>query len=79
MRNPGPWGCSGGRVFDDGVYAGLKQIHVHLFSERNVIWGLQFQYLVADGSAVWSLRHGSAGGEVLKKVSYGFNKFSTYN
>ena len=53
---PGPWGGDGGKSWDDGVYAGVKQIYV---TRGEVINSIQNEY-DRVWQSVWSARHGSS-------------------
>lgn len=60
----GPWGGSGGTLFDDGTYTGIRQIHL----SRNV--GLVWLRALYDlnGEAIWGSKHGGTGGFKSDKV-----------
>lgn len=60
----GPWGGTGGYVFDDGHFTGIRQINL----SRNVgiVW-IRVLYDL-DGEAVWGYKHGGAGGFKSEKV-----------
>ncbi|KAF2324626.1 hypothetical protein GH714_015711 [Hevea brasiliensis] len=64
----GPWGgTSGGSVFDDGTYTGIRQIYV----SRNIgIVYIRVQY-DRDGQAVWGSKHGGTGGFKTDKGKHG--------
>lgn len=60
----GPWGGSGGTIFDDGVYTGIRQIKL----TRNAgITSIKVLY-DRDGQAVWGNRNGGSGGIKTDKV-----------
>jgi hypothetical protein len=61
----GPWGGSGGTIFDDGVYTGVWQINL----TRAV--GISSMKVLYDrnGQAVWGNKHGFSGGVPPDKVS----------
>lgn len=61
----GPWGGTGGYVFDDGPYTGVRQIDM----SRNVgiVWIRALYDL--DGEPVWGYKHGGAGGFKHEKVN----------
>lgn len=60
----GPWGGSGGTIFDDGVYTGIRQINL----TRNAgITSIKVLY-DRDGQAVWGNRNGGSGGIKTDKV-----------
>jgi hypothetical protein len=60
----GPWGGSGGTIFDDGVYTGVWQINL----TRAV--GISSMKVLYDrnGQAVWGNKHGFSGGVPPDKV-----------
>ncbi|KAI3762857.1 hypothetical protein L1987_53299 [Smallanthus sonchifolius] len=68
-REAGPWGASGGKSWDDGVFSTIKQVRVHL-GELNVIYALQFEYLKKDGKSVLSQIHGGADGSKVELVNF---------
>lgn len=54
----GPWGGTGGSMFNDGTYTGIRQINL----SRNVgIVSMKVCY-DQDGKAVWGSKHGGTGG-----------------
>ena len=61
----GPWGGTGGYVFDDGSYTGVRQIDL----SRNVgiVW-IRVLYDL-EGEAVWGYKHGGTGGFKHEKVN----------
>ncbi|XP_027336411.1 jacalin-related lectin 3-like [Abrus precatorius] len=64
----GPWGGTGGYVFDDGPYTGVRQIDL----SRNVgiVW-IRVLYDL-EGEAVWGHKHGGAGGFKHEKIVFNF-------
>ncbi|XP_047324380.1 jacalin-related lectin 3 isoform X2 [Impatiens glandulifera] len=50
----GPWGGDGGRQWDDGVFTGIKQIHL---TRKESICSIQIEY-DRNGQSVWSVKHG---------------------
>jgi len=60
----GPWGGSGGTIFDDGIYTGVWQINL----TRAV--GISSMKVLYDrnGQAVWGNKHGFSGGVSPDKV-----------
>ncbi|KAF6142222.1 hypothetical protein GIB67_023409 [Kingdonia uniflora] len=56
-QGPGPWGGDGGRIWDDGVFCGIKQIYM---TRGDYINSIQIEY-DRNGQSVWSVRHGAAG------------------
>ncbi|CAH1442806.1 unnamed protein product [Lactuca virosa] len=57
-RGVGPWGASGGKRWDDGVFNHVKRVCVHLGKSCNVIYGVQFEYVKKDGKYFSSPVHG---------------------
>ncbi|KAK3231688.1 hypothetical protein Dsin_003569 [Dipteronia sinensis] len=54
----GPWGGTGGSLFDDGTFTGIRKIKL----SRNVcIVSMKICY-DRDGEAVWGSKHGGTGG-----------------
>lgn len=64
----GPWGGSGGTIFDDGVYTGVWQINL----TRAV--GISSMKVLYDrnGQAVWGNKHGFSGGVIPDKIIFDF-------
>ncbi|XP_050366078.1 jacalin-related lectin 3 [Argentina anserina] len=56
---PGPWGGDGGRAWDDGVFTGIRQIHLTRSAEG--ICSMQIEY-DRSGQFIWSVKHGGNGG-----------------
>lgn len=62
----GPWGGTGGSMFNDGTYTGIRQINL----SRNVgIVSVKVCY-DQDGKAVWGSKHGGTGGFRHDRVLY---------
>lgn len=61
----GAWGGTGGTEFDDGVYTGVRQIHI----SRNVgIVSIRVLY-EQNGEAIWGSKNGGTGGFKSDKVN----------
>lgn len=61
----GPWGGSGGTIFDDGVYTGIREIKL----TRNAgITSIKVLY-DRNGQAVWGNKNGGSGGIKTDKVT----------
>ncbi|KAK1427341.1 hypothetical protein QVD17_16024 [Tagetes erecta] len=60
-RDAGPWGASGGKPWDDGIFSTVTRVYVHL-GKLNVIYALQFEYTKRDGRSVLSQIHGGNDG-----------------
>ncbi|KAL6521990.1 hypothetical protein OROMI_031867 [Orobanche minor] len=78
-RSPGPFPCcvSGGRAWDDGVFAAVKAVQVHVCSKMGVVSGVRFLYEKRNGNCVWSSMHGAPAAEdmVEKVETNGINEF----
>jgi len=61
----GPWGGSGGMIFDDGIYTGVRQINL---TRNTAITSLKVKY-DRNGQEVWGNKHGGTGGIITDKVS----------
>lgn len=64
----GPWGGKGGTVFDDGVYTGIRQIHL----SRNM--GIVYIKVLYEqnGLPVWGNRNGGTGGFKTDKIIFDY-------
>lgn len=64
----GPWGGTGGTIFDDGIYTGVRQIHL----SRNV--GITSMKVLYDknGQEVWGNRRGGSGGLKFDKIIFDY-------
>ncbi|CAA7013568.1 unnamed protein product [Microthlaspi erraticum] len=64
----GPWGGTGGIMFDDGIYTGIRQINL----SRSV--GIVSMKVCYDfrGQAVWGSKHGGRGGFRHDKVVFDY-------
>ncbi|ESQ34825.1 hypothetical protein EUTSA_v10007145mg [Eutrema salsugineum] len=64
----GPWGGTGGIMFDDGIYTGIRQINL----SRNV--GIVSIKVCYDfrGQAVWGSKHGGRGGFKHDKIVFDY-------
>ncbi|KAG9148066.1 hypothetical protein Leryth_003643 [Lithospermum erythrorhizon] len=61
-RNPGPFGGSYGRDWDDGVFSGITKVVVNVNDEVNVIQSVEFEYVSAkhEGGYILSPEHGGS-------------------
>ncbi|KAL7117315.1 hypothetical protein ACP275_03G064100 [Erythranthe tilingii] len=60
-RDPGPWGGSCGKKWDDGVFSAIKQIQLAeltVCATVNAIVLVQFMYVGRDGSCALIAKHG---------------------
>lgn len=62
---PGPWGGDGGRAWDDGVFSGIRQIHLTRAAEG--ICSVQIEY-DRNGQFIWSAKHGGNGGTAPHRI-----------
>ncbi|KAK4368711.1 hypothetical protein RND71_012503 [Anisodus tanguticus] len=63
-----PWGGSGGSVFDDGIYDGVRQVYL----SRNVgIVSIRACY-DKNGQAVWGSKNGGTGGFKTEKIIFDY-------
>lgn len=61
----GPWGGTGGTMFDDRMYTGIKRINL----SRNMVGIVWIRVLYdRDGDAIWGSKHGGNGGYKNEKV-----------
>lgn len=70
-RDTGPWGGSGGKHWDDGVFSTVKQVDVHVEQALNVIRAVQLRCEKRDGQLVVTPSHGGPRGDIIKTVSRG--------
>ncbi|KAI3432051.1 uncharacterized protein J3R85_007720 [Psidium guajava] len=61
---PGPWGGEFGRLWDDGVFSGIRQI---ILTRNEAICSIQVEY-DRNGQAVWSVKHGGNGGITTHRI-----------
>ncbi|KAE9594176.1 putative jacalin-like lectin domain-containing protein [Lupinus albus] len=64
----GPWGGTGGYVFDDGHFTGIRQIK--LSHNVGIVW-IRVLYDL-DGEAVWGYKHGGTGGFKSEKILFDY-------
>lgn len=69
-RDPGPWGGSGGKHWDDGVFSTVTKVNVHTGNDEKVVRAVKFKYMKRDGDSVWSLLHGYSGTVNEIKLDY---------
>ncbi|PHT63396.1 Jacalin-related lectin 3, partial [Capsicum annuum] len=63
-----PWGGSGGTVFDDGIYDGVRQVYL----SRNVgIVSIRACY-DKNGQAMWGSKNGGTGGFKTEKIIFDY-------
>ncbi|KAJ7966807.1 Jacalin-related lectin like [Quillaja saponaria] len=61
----GPWGGNGGMLFDDGVYTGVREIHL---SRTGAAVSIRVCYDM-NGQAVWGNKNGGTGGLRVEKIT----------
>lgn len=62
----GPWGGSGGSVFEDGMYTGIRQINL----SRNIVGIVWIRVLYdCNGDGMWGSKYGGTGGYKNEKVN----------
>ncbi|XP_038990479.1 jacalin-related lectin 3 isoform X1 [Phoenix dactylifera] len=64
----GPWGGSGGTIFDDGIHTGVRQINI---SRNAGITSIKVLY-DKNGRSVWGNKHGGSGGIRTDKIVFDF-------
>ncbi|XP_062163544.1 jacalin-related lectin 3-like isoform X1 [Alnus glutinosa] len=65
----GPWGGSGGSVFDDGMYTGIKQINM----SRNIVGIVWIRVLYdCNGDGMWGSKYGGTGGYKNEKIVFDY-------
>ncbi|KAF8022779.1 hypothetical protein BT93_F0327 [Corymbia citriodora subsp. variegata] len=64
----GPWGGSGGSAYDDGIYTGIRQIHI----SRNVALVSMKVLYDWNGEALWGSKRGGTGGYRSDKVVFDY-------
>ncbi|KAJ4828065.1 hypothetical protein Tsubulata_020839 [Turnera subulata] len=74
-RNPsimavsnGPWGGTGGMIFDDGVYTGVREVHL---SRYGGVVSIRVCYDL-NGEAIWGSKNGGNGGTRLDKIFFDY-------
>ncbi|KAL5557961.1 hypothetical protein UlMin_034172 [Ulmus minor] len=71
----GPWGGNGGVLFDDGVYTGVRGIHV---ARSAVVVSIRVCYDM-NGQAVWGNKNGGNGAFRLDKINFDYpHEFLTH-
>ncbi|XP_002510454.2 jacalin-related lectin 3 [Ricinus communis] len=64
----GPWGGNGGMIFDDGVYTGVREIHITRYGG---VLSLRVCYDLS-GQAIWGNKNGGSGGIRLDKIAFDY-------
>uniref|UniRef100_A0A2P2ISF5 Jacalin-related lectin 3 n=1 Tax=Rhizophora mucronata TaxID=61149 RepID=A0A2P2ISF5_RHIMU len=62
----GPWGGNGGQIFDDGVYTGVREVHITRYGG---VASIRVCYDL-NGQRVWRNKHGGRGGIRLDKIAF---------
>ncbi|TMW82310.1 hypothetical protein EJD97_006283 [Solanum chilense] len=63
-----PWGGSGGNVFDDGIYDGVRQVYL----SRNVGFVSIRACYDKNGQAIWGSKNGGTGGFKTEKIIFDY-------
>ncbi|KAL4650067.1 hypothetical protein ACB092_01G060200 [Castanea dentata] len=64
----GPWGGNGGMLFDDGLYTGVREIHV---TRSGGLVSIRVCYDL-NGQAIWGDKNGGNGGLRLDKITFDY-------
>ncbi|WCJ35247.1 Jacalin-related lectin 3 [Euphorbia peplus] len=64
----GPWGGNGGLIFDDGVYTGVREVHLTRYGG---VVSIRVCYDL-NGQAIWGNKHGGSGGIRLDKIAFDY-------
>ncbi|KAJ4838015.1 hypothetical protein Tsubulata_030946 [Turnera subulata] len=64
----GPWGGNGGMIFDDGVYTGVREVHL---SRYGGVVSIRVCYDL-NGEAIWGSKNGGSGGIRLDKIFFDY-------
>ncbi|XP_021600814.2 jacalin-related lectin 3 isoform X2 [Manihot esculenta] len=64
----GPWGGNGGMLFDDGVYTGVREIHLTRYGG---VVSIRVCYDL-NGQAIWGNKNGGSGGIRLDKIIFDY-------
>uniref|UniRef100_A0A7N2R7S9 Jacalin-type lectin domain-containing protein n=1 Tax=Quercus lobata TaxID=97700 RepID=A0A7N2R7S9_QUELO len=67
-RGPGPWGEHGGKEWDDEVFSGIWELHLHVGD--SMIHAIHVLHESRDGKPVWSQKHPGAGGDKINTVIF---------
>ncbi|CAN1824129.1 Jacalin-related lectin 3, partial [Linum perenne] len=67
-KQVGPWGGSGGATFNDGVYTGVREIHLTRSKGVVSIWVCYD----LNGNAVWGEQNGGTGGIRLDRIGFDY-------
>ncbi|KAJ6998693.1 hypothetical protein NC653_014763 [Populus alba x Populus x berolinensis] len=64
----GPWGGNGGNIFDDGVYTGVREVHLTRYGG---VVSIRICYDL-NGKAIWGSKNGGSGGIRLDKIPFDY-------
>ncbi|XP_011048835.1 PREDICTED: jacalin-related lectin 3-like isoform X1 [Populus euphratica] len=64
----GPWGGNGGNIFDDGVYTGVREVHLTRYGG---VVSIRICYDL-NGKAIWGSKNGGSGGIRLDKIFFDY-------
>ncbi|CAN0906521.1 Jacalin-related lectin 3 [Linum grandiflorum] len=69
LKQGGPWGGGGGAVFDDGVYTGVREVHLTRSSKGLVSILVCYDL---NGNSVWGKKSGGTGGIRLDRICFDY-------
>lgn len=64
----GPWGADSGTTFDDGIYTGVREIHI---TRSGGLVSIRVCY-DQNGKAVWGEKNGGSGGLKSDKIAFDY-------
>ncbi|KNA14259.1 hypothetical protein SOVF_109120 isoform A [Spinacia oleracea] len=64
----GPWGGDGGMIFDDGIYTGVREVHL---TRSGGLVSIRVCY-DQNGKMVWGNKHGGSGGLKHDKIVFDY-------
>ncbi|XP_021727905.1 jacalin-related lectin 3-like [Chenopodium quinoa] len=68
VQSLGPWGGDGGTNFDDGIYTGVREVHI---MRSGGLVSIRVCY-DQNGKVVWGNKHGGSGGLKLDKIVFDY-------
>ncbi|KAF8391077.1 hypothetical protein HHK36_023377 [Tetracentron sinense] len=72
-REPGPWGGRGGNPWDDGVFAAIKQIYVHIEKTIKLDCPSEFLILICITGFYRQIQE-SGGHDIIQSLSFFTNR-----
>ncbi|XP_056693681.1 jacalin-related lectin 3 [Spinacia oleracea] len=64
----GPWGGDGGKIFNDGIYTGVREVHI---TRSGGLVSIRVCY-DQNGKVLWGRKHGGSGGLKLDKIVFDY-------